>query len=104
LSPESATSNSWVGPEPGTLADKRDMTGIELRVGRNGYEKFRAYVADPGRPGRKVTGPWGTYEQAVEWRRKALRIKAEPKRVSREHRAQDALDRLERASLNQSRG
>ena len=53
-------------------------------------ETFRAYVADPERPGRKVTGPWGTYEQAVDWRGKALGIKAEAKRVARERRAQAA--------------
>jgi hypothetical protein len=80
------------------------MTGIELRIGRKGHEKFRAYVADPERAGRKVTGPWGTYEQAVEWRDKALAVKAEAKRVARQQRAQAALDRLERSSLNQSRG
>jgi hypothetical protein len=95
--PERATVRTLVG-------QKRDMTGIELRIGRRGHEKFRAYVADPERPGRKVASPWGTYEQAVEWRGKALGIKAEAKRVARERRAQDALDRLERSSLNLSRG
>jgi hypothetical protein len=86
------------------VGQKRDMTGIELRIGRKGHERFRAYVADPQRPGRKVTGPWSTYEHAVEWRRKALGIKAEAKRVAREYRAQAALDRLERSSQNRGHG
>ncbi len=73
---------------------EQDMRGIERRAQKGG-EAFRAYVADPARAGRKLTGPWGTYEQALEWRRRALNIKAEAKRAAREHRAQAALERLE---------
>ncbi len=86
------------------MGPKRDLTGIELRRGRKGHEKFRAYVADPERPGHKLTGAWGTYEQALEWRRQALAIKEEAKRRAREERAQAALGRLERSLLNPGKG
>lgn len=82
------------------MGHQRDMTGIELRTGRKGNEKFRAYVSDPARPGRKLTGPWGSYEQAVEWRRAALAIKSEAKQAARERRAQASLERLERSFRN----
>jgi hypothetical protein len=73
------------------------MTGIELRVGRKGHEVFRAYVADPERPGRKLTGPWGTYEQATNWRQRALQIKGEAKARARDRREEAALAKLERS-------
>lgn len=83
------------------MGQRRDLTGIETRKGRKGQEKFRAYVADPARPGRKLTGSWGTYEQAQEWRSKALGIKAEAKRRAQEQRAERVLASLE-GSLRES--
>jgi hypothetical protein len=91
-------------PSGTRMGQKRDMTGIELRTGSKGHEKFRAYVADPERPGRKLTGPWGTYEQAMEWRREALAIKAKAKRRARELHGRAALGRLERSLLHRGNG
>jgi hypothetical protein len=85
------------------MGQKRDLTGIETRKGRKGTETYRAYVSDPGWPGRKITGPWGTYDEAREWRRRALAVKAETKQRARQRRAEDALASLER-SLLQRRG
>jgi hypothetical protein len=73
------------------------MTGIEIRLDRKGVEKFRAYVADPDRPGRKLGSPTGTYEQALEWRHRALELKREAKQAAAEHRAAAALEKLEKA-------
>lgn len=95
-------------PERATVLDargqKRDSDRLELRIGRRRHEKFRTYVADPERPGRKVASPWGTYEQAVEWRGKALGIRQGPSVLLASGRAQATLDRRERCSLNLSRG
>jgi hypothetical protein len=77
------------------MGQKRDMTGIETRIGRKGHEKFRAYTGDPARPGRKLTAPWGTYEEALEWRRRFLAVKAEAKRQARNERMDEMLDSLE---------
>jgi hypothetical protein len=76
------------------VGQKRDLTGIETRNGRKGQEAFRAYVADPARPGRKLKGPWGPYEQAHEWRARALRVKADAKRRAQAKRTELALERL----------
>lgn len=86
------------------MGQKRDLTGIETRKGAKGTEKFRAYVADPDRPGRKLTGPWGVFEEAEDWRRRALRIKAEAKRRVREQRTENALARLERSLTERNAG
>jgi hypothetical protein len=81
------------------MARHRDLVGIETREGARGSQRFRAYVADPARPGRKLTGTWGTYEQALEWRRRAVAIKAEAKRRAQGKRTEGALASLERSLL-----
>jgi hypothetical protein len=60
------------------MGQNRDLTGIEVRKFKKD-EKFRAYATDPSRPGRKIGSPWGTYEEALEWRRKVLAVKLEAK-------------------------
>ncbi len=85
------------------MGQNRDLTGIEVRKGRKNHKKFRAYVADPDRPGRKLTGPWSTYEHAVEWRRRALAIKAEAKQRAQEQRAASTLAQLERSLTERGR-
>jgi len=85
------------------MGQKRDLTAIEVRKGRRNGEAFRAYVADPDRPGRKLTGPWDTYEQALEWRRRALEIKAEAKQRAQEQRAANTLAQLERSLAERGR-
>lgn len=67
------------------------MTGIEVRL------EFRAYIYDPDRPSRKLGSPTGTYEQALDWRQRALKIiKQEAKQAAAERRAQAALENLEK--------
>jgi hypothetical protein len=71
------------------------MTGIEVRLDREGRQWFRAYIYDPDRPGRKRESPTGTYERALERRRRALQTKREAKQAAAE-RAQAALAKLEK--------
>ena len=76
----------------------RDLTGIEVRRRKKG-DAFRGYAADPTRPGRKINGPWGTYEEAAEWRRKVLTIKLEAKRRKQQQRTDETLARVQSALL-----
>jgi hypothetical protein len=82
------------------LGQKRDLAGIETRKGRKGLEKFRADAADPARPGRELTGPWGSCAEAQERRVTALGIKAEAKRRTQRERTDRALGGLERSLLD----
>lgn len=77
------------------MGQKRDLTGIETRTGRKGHQKFQAYTGDPARPGRKLTAPWGTYEEALEWRQRFLAVKAKAQQRARQDRMNEALGRLE---------
>jgi hypothetical protein len=72
------------------MGQKRDLTGIEVRKFKKG-EKFRAYAADPSRPGRKIGSPWGTYEEAQEWRRRVLALKLDVKQRKQRRRAEEKL-------------
>jgi hypothetical protein len=76
------------------MGQKRDLTGMETRGDRKGQGVFRAYVADPARPGRKLRGPWGSYDQAYEWRNRALRVKADAKHRTQVERTETTLERL----------
>lgn len=78
------------------MGQKRDLTGIEVRKLKGG-EKFRAYVADPTRPGRKISSPWGTYEEAKAWRRKVLGMKLEARQRKQKQRTDETLARIESA-------
>lgn len=80
------------------MGQKRDLRGIEVRKFKKG-EKFRAYAADPTRPGRKINCPWGTYEEAVAWRKKALAMKLEAKQRQHTQRTDETLARIASALL-----
>ena len=80
------------------VGQKRDLTGIEARKFKKG-EKFRAYAADPTRPGRKINSPWGTYEEAIAWRSKVLAMKLEAKQRKQKQRTDETLARMESALL-----
>ena len=43
----------------------RDYTGIERRIDGRGIERCRGYLRQHG---RRINGPWGTYEDARSWR------------------------------------
>lgn len=80
------------------MGQKRDLTGIEVRKFKKG-ERFRAYAADPTRPGRKVSSPWGTYEEARTWRRKVLAMKLDAKQRKKTQRTDETLARMESTLL-----
>jgi hypothetical protein len=78
------------------MGQKRDLTGIEVRKFKKG-EKFRAYTADPTRPGRKISSPWGTYEEAKAWRRKVLAVKLDARQRKKKQRTEETLARIDSA-------
>lgn len=82
------------------MGQRRDLTGIEVRKFKKG-EKFRAYAADPTRPGRKINSSWGTYEQAIGWRSKVLAMKLEAKQRKQKQRTDETLARMKSALLRE---
>lgn len=78
------------------MGQKRDLTGIEVRKFKKG-ERFRAYAADPTRPGRKISSPWGTYAEAKAWRMKVLAMRLEAKHRKQKLRTDETLARMESA-------
>jgi len=80
------------------MGQKRDLTGIEVRKFKQG-EKFRAYAADPTRPGRKINSPWGAYEEAIAWRSRVLALKLAAKQRKQKQRTDETLARMESALL-----